>query len=209
MINPDTLRRMALPAAALGFFALAIILPAVRTWRRTGVWPIVVARSDAPHQRLFAWAIRAFGLAVVGWLGAYAALGPSAVGVVALPPAVEAAGWALMLLALALLMTAQAQMGAAWRVGIDPRATPLVTHGLYRVVRNPIYSAMALVLAGVVLVAPSLWSLVASAGVVAGLALQTRLEERHLAGLHGPRYRGYAARVGRFFPGIGRLRSDD
>ena len=37
------------------------------------------------------------------------------------------------------------------------------------------------------------------------LAAQTRLEEKHLAGLHGPSYRAYAARVGRFVPGIGRL----
>ena len=92
MINCDTLRRIALPAAALGFFALAIILPAVRTWRRTGIWPIVVARSDAPHQRLFAWAIRAFGLAVAGSLAAYAAFGPSAVGVVAVRPSSKRRG---------------------------------------------------------------------------------------------------------------------
>jgi protein-S-isoprenylcysteine O-methyltransferase Ste14 len=205
----DLVRRVALPSAALGFFVLALVLPAIRTWRRTGVWPIVVARSASPYQRLFAWVMRAFGLAVVGWLAAYAALGPAAVGVIAPPPALEGAGWALMLLALAVLMTAQAQMGAAWRVGIDHHATPLVTHGLYRLVRNPIYSAMALVLAGVVLVAPSVWSLAAAAGVVAALALQTRLEERHLVGLHGPRYLGYAARVGRFVPGVGRLHSDD
>jgi len=38
------------------------------------------------------------------------------------------------------------------------------------------------------------------------LAAQTRLEEKHLAGLHGPSYRAYAARVGRFVPGVGRLR---
>lgn len=39
------------------------------------------------------------------------------------------------------------------------------------------------------------------------LALQTRLiEEPHLTRVHGKQYTVYAARVGRFLPGIGRLR---
>jgi len=137
---------------------------------------------------------------------AYAVAGPAAVGVIAAPPAVAVAGWALVGASLALLVTAQTQMGAAWRIGIDERATPLVTHGLYRLVRNPIYSAMDLVLAGAVLVAPSPWSLAAAVAVAVALALQTRLEERHLVALHGDRYLAYAARVGRFVPRVGRLR---
>ena len=200
------LSRLALPLAALVFFVLAVIVPALRVRRRTGVWPIVVGRSGAPHQRALAWLMRAFGVAVAAWLVAYAVVGPAAVGVIAGPPAVAAAGWALVAASLALLVTAQTQMGAAWRIGIDERATPLVTHGLYRVVRNPIYSAMDLVLAGAVLVAPSPWSLAAAAAVAVALALQTRLEERHLVALHGDRYLAYAARVGRFVPRVGRLR---
>jgi len=200
-----TLCRLALPLAALVFFILAVIVPAVRVRARTEVWPIVVGRSAAPHQRLMSWLIRAFGVAVVGWLVAYAVAGPAAVGVIALPPAFAAAGWGLVAASLAVLVTAQAQMGAAWRIGIDDRATPLVTHGLYRLVPNPIYSAMDLVLAGAVLIAPSPWSLAAAVAVAIALALQTRLEERHLVALHGDRYRAYAARVGRFLPRVGRL----
>jgi protein-S-isoprenylcysteine O-methyltransferase Ste14 len=197
--------RLALPLAALVFFILAVVVPAVRVRLRTDVWPIVVGRSAAPHQRLVAWLMRAFGVAVTAWLVAYAVAGPAAVGVIALRPAVGATGWALVAASLIVLMTAQAQMGAAWRIGIDERATPLVTHGLYRLVRNPIYSAMDLVLAGALLVAPSLWSLAAALAVAVALAVQTRLEEQHLVTLHGDRYLAYAARVGRFIPGVGRL----
>ena len=150
--------------------------------------------------------MRAFGVAVAAWLVAYAVVGPVAVGVIATTPAIAAAGWALVAASLALLVTAQTQMGAAWRIGIDDRATPLVTHGLYRVVRNPIYAAMDLVLAGAVLIAPSPWSLAAAVAVAVALALQTRLEEQHLVALHGDRYLAYAARVGRFVPRVGRLR---
>jgi protein-S-isoprenylcysteine O-methyltransferase Ste14 len=200
--------RLALPLAALAFTGLAVLLPALRVRRRTGVWPIVVASSGAPYQRLWSWAMRAFAVAVVAWLAAYAVAGPRAVGVVALPVQTSVAGWTLMLLAFALLVTAQAQMGAAWRIGIDERATPLITHGLYQLVRNPIYTAMDLMLAGALLVAPSPWTLAAAVAVSIALALQTRLEEQHLAALHGPTYRVYASRVGRFLPGIGRLRGD-
>jgi protein-S-isoprenylcysteine O-methyltransferase Ste14 len=199
----DEVRRIALPAAALVFFALAMVVPAVRVQRRTGVWPIVVGSSGAPHQRLLAWLMRLFGVALVIWMVVHVAAGPRAVGVVTPPAAVEAAGWALMLLALALVVTAQTQMGAAWRVGIDEKATPLITHGLYRVVRNPIYSAMGVLCLGAVLVAPSVWSVAGAVGIMVALALQTRLEERHLIRVHGPRYLAWAARTGRFVPGIG------
>ncbi len=198
--------RFALPVAALAFVGLAVVVPALRVRRRTGVWPIVVGSSTARGQRSVAWLMRAFVVAVAAWLVAYAVAGPAAVGVVALPPSVAAAGWSLVGASLGVLVLAQTQMGAAWRIGIDPRATPLVTRGLYRVVRNPIYTAMDLVLAGVVLVAPSPWSLAAAVGVAVALAVQTRLEEQHLLQLHGPAYRAYAARVGRFVPGVGRLR---
>jgi protein-S-isoprenylcysteine O-methyltransferase Ste14 len=201
--------RLALPLAALAFSFLAVVVPALRVRRRTGVWPIVLGRSQAPHQRLLAWLMRAFGAAVAAWLVAYAVYGAEAVGVRVPPPEVAAAGWALMILAFVVLVTAQAQMGSAWRIGIDSeRATHLVTHGLYGLVRNPIYSAMDLVLVGALLVAPSLPTLAAAVAVAVALALQTRLEERHMASLHGPTFAAYASRVGRFFPGVGKFRND-
>ncbi len=40
------------------------------------------------------------------------------------------------------------------------------------------------------------------AGVAGG---QTRAAEEHLTAMHGERYCAYAARVGRFAPGVGRL----
>jgi protein-S-isoprenylcysteine O-methyltransferase Ste14 len=203
--------RLALPTAALLFYGLAVILPALRVRRRTGVWPIVLAQrqsTGAAHQRLFLWLLRGFMVAAAGVLALYAVAGPKALGVVAAPLVVTAAGWMLIAFGFVVLVTAQAQMGASWRIGIDERATDLVTHGLYRLVRNPIYSAMDLLLVGVVLVAPSLLAVAAALGVMVALALQTRLEERHLVALHGSRYQSYAARVGRFLPGVGRLGDD-
>ena len=64
---------------------------------------------------------------------------------------------------------------------------------------------MFLTLAGVVLLAPSPWSVMGLLWAASLVAMQTRLEEQHLARLRGNAYRAYARRTGRFVPGLGRL----
>src|SRR5207244_2366501 len=55
-------------------------------------------------------------------------------------PTVRLVGAALAFSALTLLLLAQVQLGASWRIGIDDGARPgLVTGGMYRFCRNPIY----------------------------------------------------------------------
>jgi len=99
-------------------------------------------------------------------------------------------------------------MGASWRVGVDVRErTELVTGGLFRFVRNPIFSAMLVALVGLALLVPNAVSLLALVSSFAGLEIQVRrVEEPHLLRVHGERYRAWAARTGRFAPGLGRLR---
>jgi protein-S-isoprenylcysteine O-methyltransferase Ste14 len=102
---------------------------------------------------------------------------------------------------------AQLAMGASWRIGVaEGERTELVTRGPFRLVRNPICSAMAPALAGVVLLSPNPVSIAGLALLVIGLEIQVRLvEEPHLMRSHAD-YPAYAARVGRFVPGVGRLR---
>src|SRR5262245_2501575 len=58
-------------------------------------------------------------------------------------------GVALALLGISVTVVAQWNMGRSWRIGVDPgERTELVRTGLYRQVRNPIYSGMALFAAG-------------------------------------------------------------
>jgi len=118
------------------------------------------------------------------------------------------AGSVLLAAGFALTLAAQVQMGASWRVGVDPEeATDLVTGGLYRWLRNPIYTAMLLALAGLVLLVPSGIALAALVVGTVALQLQVRVvEEPHLLRHHGATYRRWAGEVGRFLPGVGRLR---
>jgi protein-S-isoprenylcysteine O-methyltransferase Ste14 len=201
----DLLPRLAPLAFLLLFFLLAGLLPTWRLKRRTGQTGYVAHQAPGPVHRVAIEGMRLVFTGVFAWAVLHAGWGPAALGVWQAPPALAAAGWALMLAALLWVVLAQVQMGSAWRVGIDRAPTALVTGGPFRLVRNPIFSGMALALLGLVLVTPSAWTVAGFLFFAWVLALQVRLEEEHLLQLHGEAYRRYAARVGRFVPGVGRL----
>ena len=190
----------------LGYFAMyfffGFVWRSILVFRQTGINPIVLPATDDAY----GYVGRAFKLDMLActgvvlvvtfveradvWLGSYPALQA---------PTLRLTGWGLLVLALGWLLVAQAQMGVAWRVGIDARQpTPLVQHGLFSRSRNPIFLSMRVALLGLALVAPSAATLVL---LVAGellMQVQVRLEEQHLSGLHGERYAAYCHRVRRW-----------
>ncbi len=186
----------------LGAFAW----PTWRVWRREGVWPVVFEREGAPAQRVLGLLTRALLFAIVATSVARLALGPSAIGLLGVPPAVRSVGWLMLLGGFLSTVVAQRQMGASWRVGIDDRPTALVTAGPFRVVRNPIFSGLLLFLGGYGCLMPAWWSAGLWVATAVGLRIQIAYEERHLLALHGGAYRDYASRVGRLLPFVGRLR---
>ena len=105
-------------------------------------------------------------------------------------------------------IVAQFAMGDSWRIGVDERErTDLVTTGPFSAVRNPIYAGMIPVSLGLALLVPNVVAIAAFVALLAALQIQTRLvEEPYLLRTHGDAYSGYASRVGRFFPFVGRLR---
>ncbi|WP_173101030.1 methyltransferase family protein [Actinomadura verrucosospora] len=121
--------------------------------------------------------------------------------------AVRAAGLVLVLAGMAAGAAAQLAMGDSWRIGVGQHeTTDLVTGGPFRIVRNPIFSAVGLTSAGFALLVGNVVALAAFLLLVAALQLQVRmLEEPYLRRTHGRRYEGYAATVGRFLPYVGRL----
>jgi protein-S-isoprenylcysteine O-methyltransferase Ste14 len=116
-------------------------------------------------------------------------------------------GVTLATVGIALTVLAQFAMGNQWRIGVDPlERTELVAHGPFALVRNPIYAAMIPAFAGIALLAANIATFAAAILVLVALELHTRLiEEPYLLDVHGEQYASYAARVGRFLPGIGRL----
>jgi protein-S-isoprenylcysteine O-methyltransferase Ste14 len=115
-------------------------------------------------------------------------------------------GTAVILVGLTILVTAQLDMGASWRVGVDTAARPgLVTGGLYRFSRNAIYVGMFVSLSGFVLLLPTWITVAVIAMGVAGIRNQVREEERYLRSVYGDAFAAYARRVGRFVPRLGTL----
>ncbi|MDT0276043.1 methyltransferase family protein [Blastococcus goldschmidtiae] len=194
--------------AALVLYVVAlVVLFGVRSWiqlRRTGSTGFV-GISGTPNDAGW-WGGVLFAVAMV--LGLAGPLLAVADVVTADPPrGVQVAGLLLALAGFAATLAAQTGMGASWRIGVDPgERTDLVTGGVFAHVRNPIFTAMVAAQAGVVLMVPTWISVLALVMLVAAVQLQVRaVEEPYLRSVHGGAYAGYAARAGRFLPGIGRL----
>ena len=198
----------ALSLALWGVFGLlAIVGRALLQKRRTGSFGIT-GISGTPGSIEWIGGVM-FGLAIVlGVAAPVLALADVAEPLEAIDStAAHAAGIALFAVGLIGTLAAQLAMGSSWRIGVDAsERTDLVTGGPFAVVRNPIYAAMLPTLGGLTLICPSGVATVALAMMVAALEIQTRLvEEPHLLAAHDE-YAGYAARVGRFVPGVGRIR---
>jgi protein-S-isoprenylcysteine O-methyltransferase Ste14 len=105
-----------------------------------------------------------------------------------------------------LLVAAQLQMGASWRIGIDENAKPgLIDSGLFRFCRNPIYLALLVIVAGYVAMLPTPLSVLMWVGAYLSVRLEIHAEEAYLRRSYGEAYQAYARRVGRLLPYLGRL----
>ena len=93
------------------------------------------------------------------------------------------------------------RMGTGWRMDVSKSGGEvLITDGVFRYVRHPIYALSMLLMACTVIVVPTVP--MAIVGVVHFLLnqLKARNEERHLLATHGDAYRTYLAHTGRFLP---------
>ena len=82
----------------------------------------------------------------------------------------------------------------------------IVTHGPYAWVRHPFYTSFLMCLIGCVIVCPHPAPLGTLIYATVALMVTARREERRLsASEFGDEYREYMTKVGRFFPGIGRV----
>jgi protein-S-isoprenylcysteine O-methyltransferase Ste14 len=198
----------------IGILCLFGIAGCWRPWlqaRRYGSSGVLLFQSGRRGQNLrdglaLELVLLLLGQAVLaaGWPEALSALGaiyqPAA-------GALPAIGALLLFGGIALLVTAQLQLGASWRIGIDETARPgLVAAGLYGICRNPIFVAGLIALAGYTLLLPTPLSLALLLGACVGVRRQILEEEAYLLRTYGEAYRAYARRVGRWLPGLGRLR---
>jgi len=114
------------------------------------------------------------------------------------------AGVTCLAIGLWLLFRSHADLGTNWSVTLELRKEHrLITQGVYRTIRHPMYSALILYAIGQALVVPN-W--------VAGFtnliaftllfALRVRAEEKMMTDQFGAEYAAYSARTKRLVPGI-------
>ena len=149
------------------------------------------------------------GLLVLAWVGFFVPLlwvasptfvfaeyqlrtGPFAAGVICL--------W----IGLWVFLRSHADLGTNWSVTLEVREEHrLITHGVYRWVRHPMYSALVLYAVGQALVIPN-W-VAGPANLIAFallFALRVRAEERMMVDEFGAEYATYSARTKRLVPGV-------
>lgn len=108
-------------------------------------------------------------------------------------------GMSVMVVSLAWVLTAQSQMGASWRIGIDHEAkTEFVQKGLFKYSRNPIFVGVIFISFGFFLLLPNPLTLTILALDIVLIQIQVAMEEEHLTKQHGQHYIEYCQHVRRW-----------
>jgi len=103
---------------------------------------------------------------------------------------------------LIIVLISQYQMGSAWRIGVDANEkTELVTQGVFKYVRNPIYTGLFIGSAGLWLVSPSILLMFGLLGLYVAVELFVRkVEEPHLLEQFGAEYDEWCHSTPRYLP---------
>ncbi len=198
----DAALKILLPAYLLVFFCAALLWRTYIVWRKTGKNAYVLRKAEGAHGviafgfRLVA-ASAAAAVLIYSWAGSrYRYLAP--IGWLE-QPVLVAVGLGLLGLALVWVVVAQSQMGVSWRIGIDEEnRTALVTGGVFRWSRNPIFLGIRAVLLSLFLVLPNALTLAVWALGDFLIRIQVCLEEEHLTAFHGADYENYRRRTRRW-----------
>ncbi|MBC7888899.1 MAG: isoprenylcysteine carboxylmethyltransferase family protein [Ferruginibacter sp.] len=190
-----------LPLFLLLYLLVAFVLPSYRTWKQTGINPIRFGKDDTLHNyigfvmkqlvaflfvpvilfssgsKLYAYLLPAWYLQNQTFL---------------------VTGLIVIHIALFWIIIAQYQMSNSWRIGIDEvNKTDLVTKGVFRISRNPIFLGMILTVLGLFFILPNALNFFLSLTTYFIIQVQIRLEETFLEQQHGEVYKNYKSKTRR------------
>jgi len=186
----------------LVYFLVVFVLRSYLLWKKTGVNPLTFNKDDDAHGyngKVFSF-ISVLELIVISiytfsdnwrdillplWYLEY--------------PILQKIGCVMLLLSLVIVWVAQSQMAESWRIGIDEEnKTELVTNGLFRYSRNPIFLGIMVANIGLFLVLPNAFTMLIVALSTISVNTQIRLEEEFLEKEFGKKYTEYKEKVNRW-----------
>lgn len=182
------------------YLIFAFAWPSIRTWKSTGINPVVFGASDNAHDYigkmmklivlLLILSCLSYPLGFSEWLSPFDYLHREWL---------DISGLVLIHLSLVWIAIAQSQMGKNWRIGIDQKhKTDLETDGLFQLSRNPIFLGMICSVTGLFFIQPNAVTFFVWLSSVMLIQIQIRLEEEYLTDTHGAIYLDYKRRVRRF-----------
>ncbi len=186
-----------LPIYVAVYLLIAFVIPTYRTWKKTGINPITFSNKNDAHDYiglvmkiiiaiLFATTIiYTLGYPFYKYLNPIAALQNTIV---------QLMGLIIIHISLIWISIALYQMSNSWRIGIDTvNKTELVTKGVFKFSRNPIFLGIILSILGIFLIIPNAVNLSITVLSYFIIQVQIRLEEAFLFDQHGATYYKYCA----------------
>lgn len=193
--------RVFLPAFFIVYFGIAFVAKSVIVAKRIGKNPLVLPKDDSAYGLIgFYFKLTLIFMFVYVLLFAFfPQLYDSFLPISSIDFfSIKYIGLGLLIFALLWTVVAQRHMKNSWRIGIDTETkTELITSGLFRFSRNPIFFGMIVSLTGLFLTTPNtLTVLFLILGYVL-IQIQIRLEEEFLTVEHGQKYSEYKQKVRR------------
>ncbi len=191
-----------LPIASMLYLLLVFVLRSFILWKQTGVNPFVFGNSEKAHDYIG----RVYKVMIFGtWISIILfSFFPNLYRYL-LPihylefSELRLAGSVFFFISFLWTSVGQYQMSGSWRIGIDyEEKTELVSRGLFRYSRNPIFLGVLISYLSTFLIIPNALSFTIMTVTFVTIQTQVRLEEEYLDSVQGQRYADYKSRVRRW-----------
>lgn len=202
MIPDEIFLRKAVASASGLIYWAGVLIQARRVRKQIGRSPNMTPKGGKERVLWIGWM-----LVIAGWVGQpWAAAIDSSnallkIHAAAMNPASLSVGVLLVLGGYGGTLWCYRTMGNAWRIGVnEAEKNQLVTSGPFARVRHPIYALQVVMLAGVLALVPTIFSLGILGFHLICVWWKAADEEAYLTATHGDSYRAHISRTGRLFP---------
>lgn len=191
-----------LPIFTLVFLLQVFLIRSYVQWKKTGVNPFVFGGSDSALDYvgfIYKMMIVATWVAIILFSfqpNYYQYLMPVSYLEFDM---LKVAGTVFTIISFIWIIISQYHMSNSWRIGINyDEETNLITRGVFRYSRNPMFLGVLICYLGNFFIAPNALTLIILSITFVVLQIQVRLEEEHLKLVHGKEYNNYKAEVRRW-----------